>query len=76
MVNPTKQAQTIDLAAEGMKLPATARLWVVTGPDERAFNAPGKPPQVMVKETAAAPIGSRLTVPPMSASLYRIAVGK
>jgi alpha-L-arabinofuranosidase len=76
VVNPTKQAQAIELAAEGLKLPATARLWMVTGPDERSFNAPGKPPQVVVKETAAAPVGSKLTVPPLSASLYRIAVVK
>jgi alpha-L-arabinofuranosidase len=76
VVNPTKQAQTIDLQAEGITLPATARLWLVTGPDERSFNAPGKPPQVTVKETAAAPVGGRLTVPPMSASLYRLAVAK
>jgi alpha-L-arabinofuranosidase len=76
VVNPTKQAQTIDLAAEGVALPATARLWRVTGPDERSFNAPGKPPQVTVQETAVAPIGRTLTVPAMSASLYRMVVGK
>jgi alpha-N-arabinofuranosidase len=76
IVNPTKQTQSIDVQAEGVTLPATARLWLVTGPDERSFNAPGKPAQVAVKDTAAAPVGSRLTVPPMSASLYRFEVGK
>jgi hypothetical protein len=37
-----------------------------------ACNVPGKPPQVAIQETAAAPFGRRVTVPPMSASIYEI----
>ena len=72
--------EPLDVAAawqengRGLTLPATARLWRVSGTDEKAFNAPGKPAQVTVQETAATPVGRTLTVPPMSASLYLPAV--
>ena len=56
IVNPTRQEQTIDLQLAGRVLPARARLWRVSGTDEKACNVPGKPPQVVVQETAAAPI--------------------
>jgi alpha-N-arabinofuranosidase len=72
VVNPTRQEQTIDLQLDGRTLPATARLWRVGGTDEKACNVPGKPPRVVVQETAAAPIARRLTVPAMSASLYEL----
>jgi len=36
---------------------------------------PGKEPQVAVRETPAAPLGKKLTVPPISVSLYEIGVG-
>jgi alpha-L-arabinofuranosidase len=72
VVNPTRQSQTMDLQVDGRALPATAHLWRVSGTDERACNVPGKSPQVVVQETAAAPIARRLTVPPMSASLYEL----
>jgi alpha-N-arabinofuranosidase len=74
IVNPTRQEQIVDLQLEGLVLPQRARLWRVSGTDEKACNVPGKPPQVVVQETAAAPIARRLTVPPMSASLYELAV--
>jgi alpha-N-arabinofuranosidase len=72
IVNPTRQEQTIDLQLDGRVLPQRARLWRVSGTDEKACNVPGKPPQVVVQETAAAPIARRLSVPPMSASLYEL----
>ena len=74
VVNPTRQEQTMDLQLDGRVLPQRARLWRVSGTDERACNVPGKPPQVVVQETAAAPIARRLTVPPMSASLYELTI--
>jgi alpha-N-arabinofuranosidase len=72
IVNPTRQEQTLDLQIDGRVLPARARLWRVSGTDERACNVPGKPPQVVVQEAAAAPIARQLVVPPMSASLFEL----
>lgn len=75
IVNPTKRAMTLKLDAGPLKLPKTARLFLVDGTDPRACNVPGKAPQVAVKESAAAPFGKTITVPPISVSLYHIGVG-
>jgi len=75
IVNPTKRAVTLKLDAGTIALPKTARLFLVAGDDPRACNVPGKEPQVAVRETPAAPLGKKLTVPPISVSLYEIGVG-
>jgi alpha-N-arabinofuranosidase len=75
IVNPTKRAVTLRLDVGTIALPKTARLFLVAGDDPRACNVPGKDPQVAVRETPAAPFGKKLTVPPISISLYEIGVG-
>jgi alpha-N-arabinofuranosidase len=75
IVNPTKTAQTLRIDAGKLKLAATARLFLVGGLDPRACNVPGQPPAVSVHETADAPFGKKLLVPPISVSLYQIGVG-
>ncbi len=72
IVNPTGAEQGIDLEIAGLAPPASARLWRIAGTDPMACNVPGKPPQVAIQETPGAPFGRRLTVPPMSASIYEI----
>jgi alpha-N-arabinofuranosidase len=75
IVNPTKQPVTLRLDAGKLKLPKEARLFLVDGDDPRACNVPGEAPQVVVKESEAAPFGKKVTVPPISVSLYHIGVG-
>jgi alpha-N-arabinofuranosidase len=75
VVNPTKRSMTLRLDAGKLGLPKTARLFLVGGLDPRACNVPGRPPQVEVHETADAPFGRKITVPPISVSLYEIPVG-
>jgi alpha-N-arabinofuranosidase len=75
IVNPTKRAMTFELDAGKLALPRTARLFLVGGLDPRACNVPGRTPQVTVHETADAPFGKKLLVPPISVSLYEIGVG-
>ncbi len=72
IVNPTGAEQGVDLEIAGLAAPASARLWRIAGTDPMACNVPGKLPQVAIQETAAAPFGRRVTVPPMSASIYEI----
>ncbi|MEN6561485.1 MAG: alpha-L-arabinofuranosidase C-terminal domain-containing protein [Acidobacteriota bacterium] len=74
IVNPTRRPMELRLDAGRLKLPKAARLFLVDGPDPRACNVPGKEPQVVVRETAAAPFGKKLTVPPISVSLYEIEI--
>jgi hypothetical protein len=74
IVNPTKRQMELRLDAGKLALPATARFFLVVGLDPRACNVPGQPPQVAVHETADAPFGRTIMVPPISVSLYEIAV--
>jgi alpha-N-arabinofuranosidase len=74
IVNPTKRQMTLRIDTGKLKLPKTARFFLVGGLDPRACNVPGQPPQVSVHETEAAPFGRTVMVPPISVSLYEIAV--
>jgi alpha-N-arabinofuranosidase len=74
VVNPTRTARTLRLDAGKLRLPETARLFLVAGDDPRACNVPGRPAQVAVRETEAAPFGGKIAVPPISVSLYEITV--
>jgi alpha-N-arabinofuranosidase len=74
IVNPTKRQISLRLDVGKLALPKTARFFLVGGLDPRACNVPGQPPQVAVHETEAAPFGKKLMVPPISVSLYEIAV--
>lgn len=75
IVNPTKRAVTLRLDPGKLKLPKTARLFLITGDDPQACNVPGQPPEVVVQEIMDAPFGKKLTVPPISVSLYSAGVG-
>jgi len=74
VVNPTKTSQKLPLSLRGVRLQATAKLFLITGADETAHNVPGRPLAVAIEEKDGVPFGSVLTVPPISVSLYEIAV--
>ena len=75
IVNPTKTAQTLRLDFGKLKLRKTAKLYLVAGDDPKACNVPGKPPAVVVKEVDDVPFGRKITVLPISVSLYQVGVG-
>jgi len=75
IVNPTRMAQVLRLDFGKLKLAKTAKLYLVAGDDPKARNVPGKPPAVAVEEQAGVPFGKKITLPPMSVSLYHIGVG-
>jgi len=74
VVNPTAATQTLPLAIRGVSRPKTARLFRIAGVDPMAYNDPGKEPAIRIEETADSPFGSRLTLPPLSVSLYELEV--
>ncbi|MEW5981484.1 MAG: alpha-L-arabinofuranosidase C-terminal domain-containing protein [Acidobacteriota bacterium] len=74
VVNPTRDEQSLALQLTGGEFRPDATLWRIAGEDERAFNEPGKAPAVSVVESRGIPLGSTLLVPPMSISLYEVAV--
>ncbi len=76
VVNPTKTAQTLPLSFKGTSVPKSAKLYLITGDSEMVYNEPGKEPAVKIQEKSNAPFGSKLSLPPLSVSLYEVQVGK
>ncbi len=74
VVNPTKGEQTVKIDTGKLRLAPTAKLYLITGGDPRLYNEPGKPPAVVIQEKDGVPFGKRLTLPPVSVSLYEVAV--
>jgi alpha-N-arabinofuranosidase len=74
IVNPTKAEQTVKLDFGRLGLAKTATLYLISGADPQLYNEPGKPPAVVIQEKSGAPFGKKVTVPPISVSLYEIAV--
>ena len=72
VVNPTREAQELPLAIKGIKVPAAARLHLITGPGPDAYNEPGKDPVVGIETRESAPFGPKLSLPPLSISLYEL----
>ncbi len=73
IINPTKARQTIRLDFGKLGLSRTATLYLIAGDDPGLYNEPGKPPAVVIRENDGAPFGTKLTVPPISVSLYEVA---
>jgi len=76
VVNPTKTALTLPLSFSGVSIPKSAKLYLITGTDEKAYNEPGKEQAVKIQEIPNAPFGTKLTLPPISISLYEVQVAK
>jgi alpha-N-arabinofuranosidase len=74
IVNPTKMPQPLALSIKGARVPKTARMWRISSEDEMAFNEPGKEPVVKIQELADAPFSSRMTIPPLSISIYELSI--
>lgn len=69
-VNPTDTPITLDLSSFA-NLPATASRWHVGGHDEHDHNSPGAPRMLDITETTQLPSASGLTVPALSAAVFR-----
>jgi alpha-N-arabinofuranosidase len=74
IVNPTLTEQTVKLDFGKLGLAKTAKLYLIAGGDPQLHNEPGQPPAVAIQEKEGAPFGKRVTVPPISVSLYEVTV--
>jgi alpha-N-arabinofuranosidase len=72
IVNPTVDQQAIGVQLKGGTFAPFATLRRIAGTDPQAYNEPGKPPAVKIEETTNVTIGDRLTVPPLSVSIYEV----
>jgi len=48
--------------------------WLITGPDVKAYNEPGKTPAITIKEKAVSDISDTLETPPLSVLLFSLKV--
>ena len=74
VVNPTRGEQTVKIDTGKLRLSPTATLYLIAGSDPQLYNEPGKPPAVVIREKDGVPFGKTLTLPPISVSLYEVAV--
>jgi alpha-N-arabinofuranosidase len=72
IVNPTAEQQAIGVQLKGGTFAPSATLRRIAGTDPQAYNEPGKPPAVKIEETTNVAVGGRLTVPPLSVSIYEL----
>lgn len=73
VVNPTENPQSISLAVKGAQLGSAGMSWVITGPDAAAYNHPGRPRAVDIRQQPLAG-GNTLPVPKLSVALYELKV--
>jgi alpha-N-arabinofuranosidase len=74
VVNPTFETQRLALRVEGARLAPSGTAWVLTAPDDMAYNEPGQAPAVRFAETRVTGVQETLEVAPASATIFRIAV--
>jgi alpha-N-arabinofuranosidase len=74
IVNPTEQERKLAMDLKGAQLAGTGTLGLITHSDPMAYNEPGKEPNVVIEEKQLSDVSDRLTVPPLSISLYTLPV--
>jgi alpha-N-arabinofuranosidase len=74
VVNATFTEQPLDLDLKSLAVRGAGRRWVLTGASLEAANKVGAPAGVTVTATSAPRPGSRLVVPPISATVFEFPV--
>ncbi len=74
IVNPTRQEYQLAMDLKGANITGQGQKWVIAHDDPMAYNEPGKEPKVFMAESGVRGISDRLTVGPLSVTLYKLAV--
>ncbi len=74
IINPTYQTQRLSFKILGAQLQSRGKSWVLTGPDDMAYNDPGKDPIVRFTEQPVSGITDTLEVAPVTATIFEIPV--
>jgi len=74
VVNPTDQEQILPMKVQGATLTGGGKVWLISHSDPMAYNEPGKEPNVVIKGKVVEGVSDKLTVPPLSISLYKLFV--
>jgi alpha-N-arabinofuranosidase len=72
VVNPTEQAESIDLSLKGAQLTGQGMAWVIAGPSRFAHNDPGNPREVDIRQAPYRGNG-QLRTPPLSVTVFELA---
>jgi alpha-N-arabinofuranosidase len=70
IVNPTEQAQSIDLALKGAELTGKGMRWAIAGPNRFSHNDPGSPRVVDIRQEPYG--GGPLQVPALGVVLFEL----
>lgn len=73
VVNAATEAADIRPVWNGARLGDVVEIWEVAGDDPMAYNEPGKPPRVALRQLDVVP-GKGLRVNPLSATIFRVAL--
>lgn len=74
VVNPTGEKQTLRLKIEGVTPTGRGQGWLLADSDPMAYNEPGQPPRVAIRDIPAQNVGETLAVEPYSVTLYALEV--
>lgn len=73
-VNPTWDEVTLDVMVENAEAGFVAEHWLISAPDDMAYNEPGKDEKVIIRGPIRLSNRKTLKVDPYSINIYRIAV--
>lgn len=74
VINPTFESWPLGIKISGAPAASQGKAWVLTAPDDMAFNDPGKDPVVVFTEKTVTGIKDSLTVAPASATIFVLPV--
>jgi len=74
VVNPTKDAAQLKLNLNSVKLSGKAQTWIIAGDDPMAYNQPGEPRKVDIREAGATDLAGVVSVKPLSITLWKVAI--
>ena len=72
VVNPTTGKLDIPLSVKGAKLTGAGTQWQITGKDRMDYNEPGKEPKVKIHQATVSGAKEKLSVAPMSVTLFAL----
>lgn len=74
VVNPTKDPAQLKLNLGSIRPTGKAQTWVIAGDDPKAYNQPGEPRKVDIREAAAADLAGPVSVQPLTVTLWKVAI--
>ncbi|MBZ0212627.1 MAG: alpha-N-arabinofuranosidase, partial [Nitrospirae bacterium] len=75
-VNPLGEAQEVRLDLSGVNLADMGTRWRMADADPMAYNDPGNPPKIVIREQGDQAPAGKLVLPPYSVTIWKFPVKK